>query len=227
MTKHKFEVSGPPVTGRRRTLEELRQWEVRASGQAGGASLLVTTRVVLDDGTSPVIWMYEAAGGSPLGCLRPLVKSLDEPGEIFELYAADGGQLAVLGYENWRLWPWPRRSLWRLRTTDGGKVVGGVGTWYAWTLAFCLFPVWWLLMLVGLVLAWLDWDFISWENVAGSPSRIRWFQAGQRGWVMDHRADGSYRVLPDRLDYRIAYAQGIASAWNDVSRYSRKGRRGR
>lgn len=182
---------------------------------------VATTRVEPGSTSTPSVWMYGAADGEVMACLRPDVKSVDESAETFEVYAADGGQVGKIHYEHWRLWP--RRYRWVVRLADGGKVDGGVGTWYSWALSIGLFPVWGPLLLAVFVGAWLQGDGDTWESFGG-PSRIRWFRRGKRGWAMSHGTGSAYRLRPELMDFRIAYALGLASAWNGVARFAQRER---
>ena len=162
------------------------------------------------DGPVPPLWLYGGTDGAALGCLRPLTKDGATPAREFEMYSPDGTQVALITFRPGRLLPWPRRGRWTVRLGSGQKLVGKVGTWHAWTFWAILLPVWVPLWLVMFVYSLIEDG--GWDSNSVKPKRVRWFGTDSAK-ALDRRGKSAFHLDPQRLDFRIAYAQALAADW--------------
>lgn len=151
--------------------------------------------------------IQNGADGAPVCSLQPSAPGASA--STFEVFAHDGTQLARIGFRPGRLLPWPRRGRWTVRLASGEKLVGKVGTWYAWTFAVGLFSLWAPLWCLIAVYSWWEGDP---QDTLTAPQRVRWLGSGS-GWALDYRGSSGFRLRPGRIDCRIAYAQALAAEW--------------
>lgn len=127
----------------------------------------------------------------------------------FAVADSDGAPLGLITRRPGRFLPWPRRIRWTFSTpTAPHSSTAKVGTWYAWLFYLLLTPLWlpwWLFLLFRSL-----FDDGSYTEGLAGPKRTRWHAAGT-GVALDKRGINAtvYHLQPQRLDYRLAYAQAV------------------
>ncbi|MFI6439468.1 hypothetical protein [Streptomyces sp. NPDC050759] len=159
---------------------------------------------------SPVpFWIHGGQGGGLMCSVHPTGP------DAYDVYAADGVQLARITRRAGRFLPWPRRIRWTAQISGMPRPFKGkVGSWYSWLAYALTAPVWLLFFLGMLVYSLIEGD--TSDTSLDGPTRTRWSTAGS-GTALDYRGIGKvYHFEPQRLDVRVAYAQAVLHAWERV-----------
>ncbi|MEU6239555.1 hypothetical protein [Streptomyces sp. NPDC047024] len=156
---------------------------------------------------SPVpFWIHNGADDTPFCSVRPVAP------DVHDVLTAEGVPLARVTRRNGRLLPWPRRVRWTARLHPSSQqVTGREGTWYAWLVYVVTAPVWFLFVVCLMVYSYIDGS--PDDDSFGRPSRTRWHVRGH-GTVLDYRRiSNTYRLRPQHLDLRLAYALAVLTTW--------------
>ncbi|MFD6274703.1 hypothetical protein ACFWFI_03845 [Streptomyces sp. NPDC060209] len=141
--------------------------------------------------------------------------------DVYDVCTADGAPLATITRRAAGLLPWPRRARWSALITNAPRpVTGKVGTWYAWLIYVATAPVWLLFALCVMVYSFFDGT--PDDHTFKSPCRTRWRAPGT-GTALDYRGiSKTYRLDPQRLDTRVAYALAVVQTWERAGRAEQK-----
>ncbi|MFD9289200.1 hypothetical protein ACFWBV_13055 [Streptomyces sp. NPDC060030] len=141
--------------------------------------------------------------------------------DVYEVCTTEGASLATITRRAARLLPWPRRVRWSAVVTNVPQpLTGKVGTWYAWLVYVATAPVWFLFALFMMLYSFFDGT--ADDHTFRSPCRTRWRAPGT-GTALDYRGvSRTYRLDPQRLDTRVAYALAVVQTWERVGRPQQK-----
>ncbi|BCK70164.1 hypothetical protein Srufu_041170 [Streptomyces libani subsp. rufus] len=170
-------------------------------------------------GSAPVHVRRGAPNDRPLpkGC-KPRFFLATDPADgspLAVVVRRDDGHLAVLTPDHEHLAELrlpPREMRWRpayeIHLPDGTVLRGREGTVPSLLLCLVMLPLV-LLYFVGLALSDSPADDVS------APLRTAWKRPGQLVGraALTESARGRFRVMDDRLDHRVAYAQAAAKYW--------------
>ncbi|GGT22672.1 hypothetical protein GCM10010240_64250 [Streptomyces griseoviridis] len=139
----------------------------------------------------------------------------------YDVYGADGAPIGRITRHPGRLL-WPRRVRWSVRPAHGGPElaaeVGPVRTWVVLCVISPLYFVCWAIMAAYGSLALLFGDKESakedakWEMEL--PAWTRWRTPDDADAALEYKSDRVYRLVPSRVDWRLAYAQAVLHVWD-------------
>lgn len=201
-----FKVVSPGRRGGRAGTYEATRTEILLGGAgAGGVGhLLAQVHWPAPEGTGVLFSIHGVAEHVNLCSVKRA------GADAYEVYSPDGALLAQISRRGARFLPWPRRLRWTVETGSAGEpFVGKSGTWYAWTSYVVLA----CLVSIGVAMAVYSW-FEGDSDVSIDPPRhTRWRRRGD-AVVLDWRglSDPQYHLVPQALDYRVAYAQAFIAS---------------